>query len=41
MATFIPSINTCKFDSTGERRFARLLEAKLELSKHPHNLFPL
>lgn len=30
MATVIPSINTCKFDSTGERRFARLLEAKLE-----------
>lgn len=30
MATVIPSINTCKFDSTGERHFARLLEAKLE-----------
>ncbi len=30
MATLIPSITTCKFDSPGERRFARLLEAKLE-----------
>ena len=30
MATLIPSISTCKFDSPGERRFARLLEAKLE-----------
>lgn len=30
MATIIPSITTCKFDSTGEGRFARLLEAKLE-----------
>jgi Nuclease-related domain/UvrD-like helicase C-terminal domain/AAA domain len=30
MATLIPSITTCKFDSSGERRFARLLEAKLE-----------
>ena len=30
MATLIPSITTCKFDTSGERRFARLLEAKLE-----------
>jgi hypothetical protein len=30
MATLIPSISTCKFDSSGEARFARLLEAKLE-----------
>jgi len=30
MTTLIPSITTCKFDSPGERRFARLLEAKLE-----------
>lgn len=30
MTTVIPNINSCKFDSTGERRFARLLEAKLE-----------
>jgi len=30
MATLIPSITTCKFDTPGERRFARLLEAKLE-----------
>lgn len=30
MATLIPSISTCKFDTSGERRFARLLEAKLE-----------
>lgn len=30
MSTLIPSITTCKFDSTGERKFARLLEAKLE-----------
>lgn len=30
MATLIPSISTCKFDTLGERRFARLLEAKLE-----------
>ncbi len=30
MATLIPSITTCKFDSSGEGRFARLLEAKLE-----------
>jgi hypothetical protein len=30
MATLIPSISTCKFDSSGEGRFARLLEAKLE-----------
>lgn len=30
MSTLIPSINTCKFDTSGERRFARLLEAKLE-----------
>jgi hypothetical protein len=26
MATLIPSISTCKFDSSGEGRFARLLE---------------
>lgn len=30
MSTLIPSITTCKFDAPGERRFARLLEAKLE-----------
>jgi hypothetical protein len=30
MSTLIPSIASCKFDTTGERRFARLLEAKLE-----------
>lgn len=30
MATLIPSITTCKFDSSGEGRFARLLEAKLD-----------
>ena len=30
MATLIPAITTCKFETTGERRFARLLEAKLE-----------
>ena len=30
MATLIPSITTCKFDTPGERRFARLLEGKLE-----------
>lgn len=30
MSTLIPSIFTCKFDAPGERRFARLLEAKLE-----------
>lgn len=30
MATLIPSINACKFDAPGERRFARHLEAKLE-----------
>jgi hypothetical protein len=30
MTTLIPSITTCKFDSSGERRFARLLETKLE-----------
>ncbi|MEI6209848.1 MAG: 3'-5' exonuclease [Desulfuromonadales bacterium] len=30
MAVLIPSISTCKFDAPGERRFARLLEAKLE-----------
>ncbi len=30
MSTLIPSISTCKFDAPGERRFARLLEAKLE-----------
>ena len=30
MSTLIPSITSCKFDTPGERRFARLLEAKLE-----------
>jgi len=30
MSTLIPAITTCKFDTSGERRFARLLEAKLE-----------
>jgi len=30
MSTLIPSITSCKFDTSGERRFARLLEAKLE-----------
>lgn len=30
MATLIPSISTCKDVTPGERRFARLLEAKLE-----------
>lgn len=30
MSTLIPSIASCKFDTSGERRFARLLEAKLE-----------
>lgn len=30
MATLIPSIASCKFDTTGERKFARQLEAKLE-----------
>ncbi len=30
MATLIPSISTCKFETTGERAFASLLEAKLE-----------
>lgn len=30
MSTLIPAITTCKFDTPGERRFARLLEAKLE-----------
>ncbi|NVN93371.1 MAG: hypothetical protein HXX11_22630 [Desulfuromonadales bacterium] len=30
MTTLIPSITTCKFDSSVEGRFARLLEAKLE-----------
>ena len=30
MAILIPSISTCKFDTTGERAFANLLEAKLE-----------
>jgi hypothetical protein len=30
MSTLIPSITACKFDTTGERRFARLLETKLE-----------
>lgn len=30
MATLIPSITTCKFDTRGEARLARLLEAKLE-----------
>ena len=29
MSTLIPSITSCKFDTPGERRFARLLEAKL------------
>ncbi len=30
MSTLIPSISSCKFDAPGERKFARLLEAKLE-----------
>ncbi len=30
MATLIPSITCCKFDTTGERRFAQRLESKLE-----------
>jgi Nuclease-related domain/AAA domain/UvrD-like helicase C-terminal domain len=30
MSTLIPSITSCKFDTSGERKFARLLEAKLE-----------
>ena len=30
MATLIPSIGTCRFDSSGERRFAERLESKLE-----------
>lgn len=30
MSTLIPAIKTCKFDAPGERRFARLLESKLE-----------
>lgn len=30
MTTMIPSITTCKFDSPGEKRFAQLLEVKLE-----------
>src|SRR5512133_162154 len=30
MSTLIPSIASCKFDTPGERKFARLLEAKLE-----------
>lgn len=30
MSTLIPNITSCKFDTPGERRFARLLEAKLE-----------
>ncbi len=30
MATLIPSIGTCRFDSSGERRFAQRLESKLE-----------
>lgn len=30
MSTLIPAITTCKFDASGERRFARLLESKLE-----------
>ncbi|MDD2272503.1 MAG: hypothetical protein PHP95_14350 [Desulfuromonadaceae bacterium] len=30
MSTLIPSRTSCKFDTPGERRFARLLEAKLE-----------
>ena len=30
MATLIPSISCCKFDTSGERRFAQRLESKLE-----------
>jgi hypothetical protein len=30
MSTLIPSITSCKFDTPGERRFVRLLAAKLE-----------
>lgn len=30
MATLIPNIGTCRFDSSGERRFAQRLESKLE-----------
>lgn len=30
MATLIPSIGTCRFDTPGERRFAQRLESKLE-----------
>jgi len=30
MATLIPSISTCKFATTGERRFAQRLEGKLD-----------
>lgn len=30
MATLIPSFSCCKFDTTGERRFAQRLESKLE-----------
>lgn len=30
MATLIPSIGACRFDTTGERRFAQRLESKLE-----------
>lgn len=30
MTTLIPSITSCKFDTHGERRFARLFETKLE-----------
>jgi len=30
MSTLISSITSCKFDTPGERKFARLLEAKLE-----------
>ena len=30
MSTLIPSISSCKFDTPTERRFACLLEAKLE-----------
>jgi len=30
ISTLGPSITSCKFDTPGERRFARLLEAKQE-----------
>lgn len=30
MSTLIPSVTSYKFDTPGERKFARLLEAKLE-----------